>query len=250
MTTPIVTGTPNGNDFPSGKTTVYTYSTGFADELLNHNLLTITDPTGQLYLTNVYARTENPGDLEFDRVVRQLWGDQNPINGDIIDFVYVPIVPAPENNFAVIRTIVNDRVGNVKEYFFDIGNRDVILKDYTGRWDSDQPTTDPSAGPTFLKLRPADDPDFFETRWEYNADALPTRVIHPNLNEEILVYDEAHLGRRSQGNLLQRCRLPGALGGDQAQICEQFEYDEDFGGCCGTNFVTRHVDAGDPMRGV
>jgi hypothetical protein len=34
---PLVTGTPNGNDFPLGKTTTYTYSTGFADERLNHN---------------------------------------------------------------------------------------------------------------------------------------------------------------------------------------------------------------------
>ena len=41
---PLVTGTPNGNDFPAGKTTAYTYSFGFADERLNHNLLTIVAP--------------------------------------------------------------------------------------------------------------------------------------------------------------------------------------------------------------
>src|SRR5205807_2599357 len=29
VTSPPVTGTPNGNDFPAGKTTTYTYSTGF-----------------------------------------------------------------------------------------------------------------------------------------------------------------------------------------------------------------------------
>jgi YD repeat-containing protein len=29
-TSPAVTGTPNGNDFPSGKTTLYTYSSGFS----------------------------------------------------------------------------------------------------------------------------------------------------------------------------------------------------------------------------
>ncbi|MEM7392461.1 MAG: DUF6531 domain-containing protein, partial [Verrucomicrobiota bacterium] len=38
VTTPTVTGTPNGNDFPAGKTTRYTYSTGFADDRMNHNL--------------------------------------------------------------------------------------------------------------------------------------------------------------------------------------------------------------------
>ena len=81
-TTPVVMDTPNGNDFPNGKTTTYTYSTGFADERLNSNLLTITDgrrndpndPTfGEgPYLINFYAETTNPNDFFFDRVVRQI----------------------------------------------------------------------------------------------------------------------------------------------------------------------------------
>ena len=52
---PLVTGTPNGNDYPEGKTTTYTYTCGFLTEPLNHDLLTITDPKGQTYLTNVYS---------------------------------------------------------------------------------------------------------------------------------------------------------------------------------------------------
>jgi YD repeat-containing protein len=43
VTGPAVAGTPNGNDFPNGKTISYTYSTGRSDERANHNLLTITD---------------------------------------------------------------------------------------------------------------------------------------------------------------------------------------------------------------
>ena len=43
VTSPAVSATPNGNNFPNGKTTGYTYSKGFADQNLNHNLLTITD---------------------------------------------------------------------------------------------------------------------------------------------------------------------------------------------------------------
>src|SRR5262245_8144778 len=74
VTPPAVTGTPNGNDFPSGKTTTYTYTRGFADERLNHNLLTITDPKGQTFLTNVYSSTTDPEDIEFDRVMRQIHG--------------------------------------------------------------------------------------------------------------------------------------------------------------------------------
>jgi len=43
-TSPAVTGTPNGNDFPFGKTTRYTYSSGYGDSRFNHNLLTVTAP--------------------------------------------------------------------------------------------------------------------------------------------------------------------------------------------------------------
>ena len=43
-TSPPVIGTPNGNDFPDGKVTRYAYSKGSADERLNHNLTSITDP--------------------------------------------------------------------------------------------------------------------------------------------------------------------------------------------------------------
>jgi YD repeat-containing protein len=41
---PEVTGTPNGNDFTNGKEWHYTYSSGYADPYLNHNLLKITAP--------------------------------------------------------------------------------------------------------------------------------------------------------------------------------------------------------------
>jgi YD repeat-containing protein len=236
VTTPAVTGTPTGNDFPTGKTTTYTYSKGFADEARNHNLLTITDPKGQMRLTNVYSTESNPALLNFDRVTRQVWG--NP--GDIIDYVYVAQSPSVANNYASLTTIVNDRVGNVKEYFFNAANRDVMLREFTGRADPDQPTTESLNRPTGqLRL---DDPPFFETRWGYNKDAQPTAVMNPNSSQESMTYDPGNASRRSQANLLERCMLAGPGGGDQAQICETFEYDAGFGGCCGGNFVTRHVN--------
>ena len=138
---PAVTGTPNGNDFPAGKKTTYTYTTGFADDRLNHNLLTVTDgrrndpndPTvgSGPYLTNVYSAATDPADPDFDRVIRQVWG------GGILDFVYIPMLPAEPNGFAVMRAIVNDRVGNVSENFFDAGNRLVrrrVLVGLPERW--------------------------------------------------------------------------------------------------------------------
>ena len=106
VTTPPVMNTPNfpipaGHDYFAGKKTTYTYSTGFADDRLNHNLLSITDPKGQTYLINEYDPTTDDNNLNFDRIVRQTWGN----TGDLIDLVYVPQVPDASNNFAVIKTI-------------------------------------------------------------------------------------------------------------------------------------------------
>jgi len=256
VTTPAVEATadfplPPGHEYPDGKTTVYTYTTGFADERLNHDLLTVTDPKGQTYLQNVYAHTVDAGDprhttdrgdLYFDRLVRQVWGDA----GDLIDVVYTPEVPTADNHFAVLKAIVNDRVGDVKELFFDADNRGVIQREYTGRWDADQPTFDPIGAPPTARLR-AGDPDFFETRYTYNADALVSEIVYPNGNVEEKTYEldlDPMAPRRSRGNLREVRRTPGTHvpGGDQSEIVGLYEYDSDMGGCCGTNFVTREVD--------
>ncbi len=227
---------PPGHEYPGGKTTVYTYSSGFADDRLNHNLLTITDPAGQTFLVNEYAATQDPDQLDFDHLVRQTFGDP----GEVIDLVTVPQTPDVANNFAVIKAITNDRVGNVREQCFDGLNRLVLDRAFTGRADPDLPTTDTLNRP-LDPLRP-DDPPFFDTRYEWNADSLCTKRVLPSLNEILQTFDSEHASPRAHGNLLQRCREPGPLGGDQDAICELFEYDDGGAGCCGTNFVTRHVD--------
>lgn len=249
-TTPTVVGTPNGNDFPSGKTTVYTYTTGFADERLNHDLLTITDAKGQLYLRNTYAHTidaadprhtTDPNDFNFDRIVRQAWGNPD----DIIDLVYLPQEPSPANNNATIRTILNDRVGNVTEYFYDDRNRGVLERVFTGRADPDLATTETDNRPTG-QLR-ANDPPFFETKYFWNRDSKQTRIKYPNGNVVANIYEDdinSNAPPRTRGNLRMRIRIPGTHtpGGDQATIVEEFRYDTDFNSCCGFNYVTEYVD--------
>jgi YD repeat-containing protein len=235
VTGPQVTGTPNGNDFPAGKTTVYSYTLGLADPALNHNLIAITDPKGQTYLQNTYSASSHPGDTDYDHVMMQVWGDP----GERIDYYYDPVNPTPSNGFAVGRTIVNDRAGNVAEYFYNASNHTVLRVENTGRApDPGLPTTPLSNHPV-SPLRPLHDPSFFETRWWYNLDGRATRIAFPNQNERQLTYDVLNPERRSQGNLRQHCRQPGPLGGDQPVICETFDYDD---GPAGTNFVTRHVD--------
>lgn len=250
VTRPAVTGTPHGNDFPAGKTTTYTYTTGFADDRLNHNLVSITDgrrndpndPTfgDGPFATNVYSSSTDPGDLNFDRAIRQIWG------GDVIDISYQELQPDNPGVDPVELAIINDRNGNVCEQYFDAGNRLLAERKYTGRAADDEPTTLTENRPVG-QLRPGD-PPFFETRWEFNSDSKLVRKVDPNGNETINVYEEdldPMADPRFRGNLRQVIRRAGPLGGDQIELVESFEYENNFGctASCGFNFVTRHTDA-------
>ena len=81
----LVSVTSPSNDDPAGRVIRYTYSAGFPkykfvdgsrSELahLNHNLLTVTDAEGQVYLENVYYDTLDSSDVNFDRVRTQRLG--------------------------------------------------------------------------------------------------------------------------------------------------------------------------------
>jgi RHS repeat-associated protein len=236
-TSPIVTGTPNGNDFPNGKTTAYTYSSGFADPVLNHNLLTITDPKNQTWLTNGYDTTA--GDYSYARVTAQAWG----YNTNLLEVVYLPLTPAPSNQFAVQKAILNDRVGDVKEFFYDVSNRCVLINEYTGRAVPGQPVTDTANRPV-NPLRPSD-PALFQTAYSWNSDFLPTQMVYPNGNVGQNFYApnfNPAAGRLSCGNLRLARRLPGPLGGDQAVLTRQNAFDTDGGGP-GFNFIMQTTDA-------
>ena len=211
---------------PMTNITTYTYSKGYAvgstNEALNHNLLTITDANGQTYLRNTYGT--NPASADFDRVIRQSWGDSN----DVLTLTYLPQVPDYANSFATMRNIVNDRMGNVTESFFDARNRCVIQRVFAGRSVPGVPVTDTENRPT-SKLDPSD-PDYWETRWEWNDDSLPTRTTHPDGTATEGFYEAAFSSAappRSRGNLRARCDWPGSQPSDQTVLAQQFDYDAD-----------------------
>ncbi|GJM23712.1 MAG: hypothetical protein DHS20C16_01270 [Phycisphaerae bacterium] len=238
VTTPSVFGTPHGNDFPLGKTTVYTYSEGFADPQLDHNLLTITDPKGQSFLVNTYAATLNPADLEYDRMVSQQFGNLT----DLLTFTYATHAPTPANNFSTITCYANDRVGNVEECSYDYRNRLAMKRRYTGRANPLAPTTAALNRPV-NPLR-STDPAFFETRYEYNDESLLTRLLSPELNEVRFVYEgdlNYFAPPRTRSNVRERISLPGPRGAAQPQLVEEYEYDSAISS--DTNQVTRCVDA-------
>jgi YD repeat-containing protein len=167
---PAVTGTPNNNDFPNGKTNRYTYTSGslIADE--NHLLTSCGDALGQT--TAQFAYDLDPLSVSYLRCTSFQRGTHVPTM-----ITYQPQTPAPENHFATLRCIVNDPVGNVTETFFDARNRGIEKAQIKRRAIPGELVYDTSALP-IDKLR-SEDPDLTVTRWSWNNDSLCTSETAP-----------------------------------------------------------------------
>jgi RHS repeat-associated protein len=101
---------PHTPDYPYGKTTTFTYTTGFPHPSLNNNMLTITDPAGQVYLTNVYD--------SYDRVYQQTYGTgTHTISYDPFNY----------------QTTVTDRVGNIVRWTYCTCGTPISKVEYTNR---------------------------------------------------------------------------------------------------------------------
>jgi RHS repeat-associated protein len=230
VTSPAVTGTPTGNDFPQGKTTRYSYSSGFLELMLNHNLLTITAPNEAASGGEPTVRVEydaNPNSLNVDRVLRQTVGGTNApaefVNGQIrfrsdarvpaggtisYEYRFLGVVIPTDFTSPMTETTVTDRNGNRTEYQFNQLNNIVRIREFTNR-----------------NVRPSD-PDFYETRYEYNRDGEMTRMIYSEGNSVEYVYDSQNPDRFQQGNLLSETRRPdNKRSGDQAFIRTSYTYE-------------------------
>ena len=200
--TPVVVGTPNGNDFPVGKTTQYTYSSGFATQELNHNLLTITAPgDANPYLENFYL----PG---IDIVERQFFGGTNATG-----------IPA----------------GGL--YLYNLlplggGFRELTLFDRNGI--QNLFTLDPAGHmleETILTIPVrVGDPPGFTTVHAYNNDGERTQTFRPGGNSIQYVYDDLNFDLFQHGNLLQIIRVVDPVRGDGfggflPDISVTYEYD-------------------------
>ncbi len=153
---PIVVGTPTGNDFPGGKSVTYAYHNGCLNPELNHNLLTITDAKDQVFLVNQY-------DAE-DRIRKQFYGtgifttDYDPLlrvtrskdrRGTVVEYEFNAagnpiretvltrgLRPGDPGSFTTRREYSPDGLttktiyprGNSVEYVFDSGNPDRLAQ--------------------------------------------------------------------------------------------------------------------------
>jgi RHS repeat-associated protein len=200
---PIVVGTPNGNDFPGGKTTTYTYSAGFAEERLNHNLLSIIAPNESSsllpYIENSYDT--NPASFQMDRVVGQAIGGINASGvpaGGSLTYAYGALNPGAIPSDPTIprrMATVTDRNGNLREYIHNFLGNLLSVTRLTNR-----------------NLRPGE-ADYL-TRFSYNLDGQILEILYPQGNSALFSYD-AGTDRYRAGNLRElRLRAdPVSLGG-------------------------------------
>lgn len=196
-TSPTVTGTPNGNDFPDGKTEQYTYSSGFADSSLNHDLLTVTAPNEFASggpPREIYGYDTDSASPNFGRVHTQTIGGANSSDvpaGGTITYDYEVLVPDPDPGdlvTPVARTTATDRNSNITEYEFNQKNNILSTKEFTNR-----------------DVR-AHDPEYYGSHYGWNGDYQLLWLGHPEGNGVEYIYDLANPARLQQGNLLEEIR--------------------------------------------
>ncbi len=222
VTSPPVTGTPNGNNFPEGKTTTYTYSTGYANDAENHLLLSVIDGKGQILYKHVYQH--NQTDLDFLRCVSAQDG-----TNDSVYYTYAPQIASPTNGYATITVTVRDALGNVSDCSFNSRNLPVKLREYTGRAPLPGPVTATDNRPTG-RVRDSD-PAYYDTQWRWNQNSLCVQEIEPLGNSVSCVYEtdyNPNASPRKQGDL-RVVRQEDPNGDGIPDLAMRFDYDPRFG---------------------
>ncbi|MBD3303287.1 MAG: hypothetical protein GF346_12655, partial [Candidatus Eisenbacteria bacterium] len=230
---PAVTGTLTKNDFPDGKTTTYAYSSGFADDRLNHNLVSVTDPRGQTWLTNTYSSEPDDPDvaLTFDRVIEQNVGGTNASGvpaGGTVAFDYEALNPGadPGPGLADLkrrRATVTDPNGNVSRHEMNaLGHELTHVAQTRG-------------------VRP-DDPPSFVTERRYDVHGLLQQVDLAGGGSVLLRYDDDTIDRYRRGNLLEVRRTADPArgdghGGDQPDLVTTYTYEPLY------NLVRSHTES-------
>lgn len=207
VSSPSVRGTPNGNDFPEGKTCRYSYSGGHVDWRLNHNLLSITAPNQEAVQGPPRIRVRYDPQ---DRVISQTIGGANlsrvPAGGTIN---YQPLNRSGLPQGAATGVSVLDRNGNRTDYFFSPSGHIVRSEEFANR-----------------SVNRFNTREVYITQYEYNPDGQLTRTVLPEGNSVHNAFDDQNPDRFQQGNLLQTLRLPDAeRGGDQAFIRSDWSFE-------------------------
>jgi RHS repeat-associated protein len=212
------------NLFPNGKSEVYGYTSGFADERLNHKLVLVVAPKEAQSLTDgqlesldslrPLARAENTWNIDpldpvsFGRIKSQRWGGTNETGiaaGGTITFDYQSLVPAGMDpstlgtNDPYEQTTVKDRNGNLVDYTHNRLGNCIRCRRYANR---------------NLRLRgtgPGQDPDSFDTVHLFNADGQRLSTTLPLGNQIVYGFASTNPDRNAQGNLTAKTLVPDAV---------------------------------------
>ena len=204
----------------------YTYSSGFADERLNGNLLSITRPQevedgGPAQVLYEYG-TDPADPLSFDKVTaHHVGGGQANASGvpagGTITYVYEALnesVPLGDPAVPRGRVIVTQENGNQYEYYANELDHHIITRHLT------------RTGQGLPPLRPGE-PDYYETISEFDADGQLIRRIRPETNEVVYTYD-TNSGRRGARNLLEVREIADLARGGGEDLVQTFTYEPIF----------------------
>src|SRR5690606_22262193 len=136
VTSPAVTGTSIGNDFPEGRTERYEYTSGLADPRLDHNLLSVTAPEevvvgGPPFLVCTYGTDANDA-VSFDRLLSVELGGTNASDleaGGTVRYRYVALdtqAPAGDLSLPRLGVEVTERNGNRFDAFFNELGQEIL----------------------------------------------------------------------------------------------------------------------------
>jgi YD repeat-containing protein len=198
---PEVVGNEHQNDYSgeNRKRRHYRYDKAHPHEMARHSVTQIRDEKGKWYLKNTYSQVTEENDFMFGRVIAQNYGkgtfkfhyEENPTS-----------LPSGAES-ATLLFIENDRRGLVTETYYNATGNAVLERYYTGfAPDINAPTTPSTNRPTG-KLR-ASDPDFFETRHEFNTDGLLIQSINPDGDRSLTGYNSSSGKRHGQNNVVKQ----------------------------------------------
>jgi|GEM_PF-4602942 len=211
---------------PVAGPTTYTYTTGFADEARNHNLLSMRDGAGRLLAEFTYADVADPAAIDYDTCA-SVNRDRPQLTGNVIliKFEIAPPGVYPPGSYVVIE---NDPLGRVRQCVFNAHHCCISCRDYTGFATPGVPVTSTTNRPTAAsKLRPGD-LDYYETTFAYNPDHRIKNRKPPDGTEELTTYDRE---LRPNGPVRERgnARVLTLRAPDGAERTVTFDYQPDFG---------------------
>ncbi len=204
VTTPAVTGTPTGNNFPTGTTTRFTYDA-------NHNMTSMTAPDE--VADGGPPRLQMTYDAQ-GRVTSLIEGGTNSSTvpaGGTMTYTYqtlgTPTGPS-DTTTATRGTTVTDRDGNETVYDFNQFNDAISIDQLNNR--------DIRSG----------DPSSYLTTYSYDTNYRLLEETLPEGNTYTYTYDSANPSRFQQGDLLSVTETPDAArGGDQSSITTTYTYE-------------------------